>query len=250
MPSLSAPAANVLTRAGNLAGLADRATARAHLDMATAAAIRSLAGLGSLATQNANAVTIVDGLIQALQAPLQLKDGGTEASTAAGARTKLGIEKLARRITVNSNSAGSASGSPGAETDLQTVTIPADTLDVNMASLALVVELQFAANANNKTIKAYLGSTQVYTSGAIAQNGGYCLLRVYIWRGSATNAEVFAVPDIPQGGVMPAGGIRTTMTLAGSGWAGAVNFKVTGQGTATNDVISRILDVQSVRNAP
>jgi len=64
-------------------GATDSATARTNL------------GLGSLALQNSNAVSITGGSISGLNTPLALGSGGTSAATAAGARTNLGLGSMA-----------------------------------------------------------------------------------------------------------------------------------------------------------
>lgn len=66
------------------------AAGRAILDDATAADQRTTLGLGTIATQNANAVAITGGTIAGIT-DLAVADGGTGASNAAGARTNLGV---------------------------------------------------------------------------------------------------------------------------------------------------------------
>jgi hypothetical protein len=56
-----------------------------------AASARSNLGLGTIATQAANNVSITGGNISGLTTDLALTDGGTGASNAAGARTNLGL---------------------------------------------------------------------------------------------------------------------------------------------------------------
>lgn len=57
----------------------------------TQTAARTALGLGTLSTQNANAVNITGGTITTLTTDLAVADGGTGASNAAGARTNLGL---------------------------------------------------------------------------------------------------------------------------------------------------------------
>lgn len=67
------------------------AAGRALLDDADATAQRATLGLGSIATQAADAVAITGGSIAGIT-DLAIADGGTGASSAAGARTALGLE--------------------------------------------------------------------------------------------------------------------------------------------------------------
>jgi len=73
----------------------------------TAAGARTNLGLGTLATQNANAVTITGGAIVGIS-PIAVSDGGTAATTAAGARTNLGLGSMA---TQNANAVTITGGS-------------------------------------------------------------------------------------------------------------------------------------------
>lgn len=60
----------------------------------TASGARTNLGLGTISTQNANAVAITGGDITGIT-PLAVADGGTGASTAADARTNLGLGTMA-----------------------------------------------------------------------------------------------------------------------------------------------------------
>lgn len=60
----------------------------------TAADARTNLGLGTIATQNANNVTVTGGVITGIT-DIAIADGGTGASTAAGARTNLGLATVA-----------------------------------------------------------------------------------------------------------------------------------------------------------
>lgn len=66
------------------------ASGRALIDDASTTAQRSTLGLGSIATQAASAVAVTGGTITGIT-DLALADGGTGASTAASARTNLGV---------------------------------------------------------------------------------------------------------------------------------------------------------------
>lgn len=73
--------------------------ARNLLDDASASAMRSTLGLGSIATQAASAVSITGGAISGIT-DLAVADGGTGASNATDARTNLGLGTVAVESTV------------------------------------------------------------------------------------------------------------------------------------------------------
>lgn len=84
----------------------------------TAAGARTNLGLGTIATQDANAVAITGGSITGIT-DLAVADGGTGASTAAGARTNLGLGSIATQDASNVTITG------GSLTGLTSITLAA-----------------------------------------------------------------------------------------------------------------------------
>lgn len=75
---------------GFFAGSSALPVANGGTGATNAAGIRSAAGLGTMATQNAGAVAITGGTVAGLSAPLALVSGGTGATTASAALAALG----------------------------------------------------------------------------------------------------------------------------------------------------------------
>nr|NDG05717.1 hypothetical protein [Oxalobacteraceae bacterium] len=84
-------------------GASDAPTARYNLGITTL-----FDSLGTMSTQNANSVTITGGAITGI-ADLAVADGGTGASTAAGALTNLGAVPTTRTVTAGGGLAGGGS---------------------------------------------------------------------------------------------------------------------------------------------
>lgn len=96
---------------GNMEEITCTAFALTLLDDVDAATARATLGLGTMATQAASAVAITGGTITGIT-DLAVADGGTAASTAAGARTNLGLGSIAVANYTISTSAPSG-GSDG-----------------------------------------------------------------------------------------------------------------------------------------
>jgi hypothetical protein len=91
-----------------------------------------------------------------------------------------------------------------------------------------------AANANNKTIKVYLGGTAIIDFGAIAANNESWKLSVTIHRGSGGGGQQKVVAVL-QGGTAIGTIVKTSETSPTA--TAAIAAKITGTGTATGDII-------------
>ena len=118
------------------------------------------------------------------------------------------------------------------EDNLSSVSLPANLMDANGKVIRVTVWGSFAANANNKTLKVKLGSTNLFTVGPSAWDNVSWRLTCDIIRTGA--AAQYAIDQL----VMAS----TTYQSEVTGDAGTENFataltlKTTGEATSTGDV--------------
>jgi hypothetical protein len=111
----------------------------ALIDDADASAQRTTLGLGTIATQNANAVAITGGSISGIT-DLAVADGGTGASNAATARTNLGIGTLG---TQNANAVAITGG---------TIVANASGISIRDADASNVMTIAVGSNLTANTV--------------------------------------------------------------------------------------------------
>lgn len=119
------------------------------------------------------------------------------------------------------------------------------TLDNAGESIEITAFGEFAANANNKTVKLYFGSTVIFTTGAIASNNTDWRIDATILRtGAATQISIASFSGDTVLVTSTATSTAVTETLSG-----ALTIKCTGEATTTNDIIQRGLIVRYYPNA-
>jgi hypothetical protein len=158
----------------------------------SASGARTNLGLGTMSTQNANAVSITGGSITGIT-DLAIADGGTGASNASGARTNLGLGSLATLSSINNS---------------------------NWSGTALAVTNGGTGATDAATARSNLGAA---ASGAVTTSGLTMTTARILGR---TTASTGAVEEITVGsGLSLSGG-----TLTATGGAGTVT-SVSGTGT-------------------
>lgn len=158
-------------------GASDATTARLNLGIPTfplallnggtggtdAETARSGLGLGSIATQNANAVSITGGSITGIT-PLAISTGGTGASTATGARTSLGLGSIATQDAANVAITGGSIN--GVNITSGTITTLATPLAINSGGTG-------GGTASDARTSLGIGNIAVQNSDNVLITGGY-----------------------------------------------------------------------------
>jgi hypothetical protein len=191
-------------------GASDASTARTNL------------GLGTIATQNANNVAVTGGSITGTTITSPNLDVVTGSSSTAS---------IGGILNVNTTGVGNIGAG---EDDLITYILPASTLGTNADILEIIAWGTTAANANNKTIKLYFGSTVLIDTGAVAANNIDWQIRALIVRKTASTED--AIADFIAGATFTNKSDRTTPAET---LTGAVTIKCTGTGTADNDIVQQ-----------
>jgi len=123
------------------------------------------------------------------------------------------------------------------EDDLQATTIAANKLSADGDYIDFEFSFDFAANANNKQIKLYVGGTQMYATGAQAQSGGNMVISGRITKTAANTVYV----QIKQLSGMALFVDETTSVAGALTLTSSFVIKCTGEATATNDIVNPIL---------
>lgn len=117
--------------------------------------------------------------------------------------------------------------------DLMTYTVPANSLSTNNMRLTFEGWGTFGANGNSKTVKVKFGSDSFTVINGSINNNGKWYIRGHIIRTGATTQDVFiSASDSSINGGAPAFTISTAARTLSS----ANDLKLTGTGTADNDI--------------
>jgi hypothetical protein len=178
-------ASNTLTATVNAQG---QLTALAATPIAIANT--QISGLGTISTQNANAVAITGGSITGIT-DLAVADGGTGASDAAGARTNLNAANQATTITAGTGLSGGGDLSANRTIDIANTTVTAGSYGSASNTLTATVNAQGQLTALAATPIA-IANTQVSGLGTMSTQNSNA---VTITGGSITGITDLAIAD-------------------------------------------------------
>jgi hypothetical protein len=219
IPNLSGLIVSV-AEMNTLSGINTTTTVQAQLD-----AKFDKADAGTMASQNANNVSIAGGVIENVSI--------TSSSVQGILATSVGLSntsgKVGASLYVNT---APAANSGSTETILMSYTVAADSLGTNGDYLDINAWGSFAANTNNKRLRAYFGSTVIYDSTALAINNGNFLLEAKIVRDDSADQQIILKlfsnnVTLPQ---------NLVYTLASEDDTAPILIKITAECVATNDL--------------
>lgn len=161
-----------------------------------------------------------------------------------GATDGVAYHGVAQTLVVNTTA---VSNSGTSATDLQTYSVPGNTL-LNLGdSLEFEMVATLASNANQKTIAVLFGATTMLTTGAVAQNGGTVIIRGRIIRTGAATQRYFIERLFTSSGTLTA--VATGTGTAAETLSGAVTLKMVGTSDTASSDVTEVASVVKYRAA-
>ena len=154
---------------------------------------------------------------------------GLDLGVTAGASTTLA--KLTGTLFYSTTTVGS-NGTP-TETDLWTMSIPANALFTNGDSISFYMVGTTANNINNKRLRLYFGLTTIFDTTATAEQNSKWELRGNVIRTGAATQKCYA--SLIAGSKW--GGTTVQYVVGGETLSSAVTFRITGLGVAASDIV-------------
>lgn len=223
-----------------------------------------ISSLGTMAFQNASSVLITGGQIDGVTTNLNTINtatitGASISASSFGAGTMTTSSFSAGTVTnsnidvklgstaflmeaggvanVNTTSVGNVDAG---EDDLIQYTLIANSLDADGSFLEIEAFGIFAANANNKRIRLYLGSTVLIDTTAIAANSGSWIINSRVIRVSSNSQKIITKIISDNTLIVDS----ANYVLGAEDLTTGLIIKCTGEATTTNDVVQEGLTVK------
>ncbi len=145
--------------------------------------------------------------------------------------------------SIQTNGGGSGNGADTTDDTLFAYTMPAHSLDQQNRGIIIEAWGDLAANGNNKTVKLWLGTATICTTGIIATTGGGWWLRAVAIKDGAGNNQACTSFGVVGAAVVPGASLNLTSQTD----TAPIILKVTGASPtsgAANDVLGYGMTVQ------
>ena len=150
--------------------------------------------------------------------------------------------KIGGVLSTNTTSVGNVGAG---EDDLITYSMDRDTSRNDGDIIEVIAYGTFAANANNKEVKMYFGSTEIFATGANAINDGSWVIKATITRTDSDAQQI-----ITDGNSNSSLARNATYTSGTEDFTTALTIKCTGEATANDDIVQQGLIVKFYPNIP
>lgn len=122
--------------------------------------------------------------------------------------------------------------------DLISEVVPAGTLAANGQALRIIAAGKFKAGMNNKEVRLLFGATELVSSGVVAVSDGSWMIDAVVVRTGATSQKAVARISCSDPATLPT---LSAYTEPGETTGGAITVKLTGEGTANDDIEAEFL---------
>lgn len=124
-----------------------------------------------------------------------------------------------------------------AETDLASVVLQANSLYKNGMAFKLFAHGYFAANGNNKRLRAYFGSALIVDSGVLTSNDVSWYFEAYVIRRATAIQHLFTIGREGNNSMAFHTGTPERGTAVAEAETADITVRVSGEGVATDDIV-------------
>lgn len=193
----------------------------------------SAADLGTMAYEDADDVGITGGTLETVTVTSSVVSGDLEVNVGSSGTTAItGASLLGDPVSVTTVD--------NAEDNLIAYTLAADALGTNGDYIDIDSWGTFAANANNKRLRVYFGSTVILDTGAVAANSGSWWIKAKIMRTGAATQKSIAFIGSSNSLISQVTAVATPTADT----TAPIVVKTTGQGGAAADITQEGFSVQ------